>query len=187
MIIKEIENLVKEACKKDTNYFGYGAWSHHISSVVKYAKVLAKKLNADEEICEIAALLHDYASVVNKDWYPEHHVHGARLAEEILSEYNYPKKIEAVKHCILAHRASKNITPETLEARIVASADSMAHFDNVHSLLYLAFVRHKMSIDEGTKWVLDKLERSWNKLIPEAKEIVKEKYDAIKLVLTNNA
>jgi len=43
-----------------------------------------------------------------------------------------------------------------------------------------------MGIDEGTRWVLNKLERSWNKLIPEAKEIIREKYDAIKLALTNN-
>ena len=185
-MIEEIKELVEKACKKDTNHFGYGVWSHHISSVVKYAKLLAKKLNADEEICEISALLHDYASVINKDWYPEHHIHSARLAEEILSRYNYPKeKIESIKHCIISHRASKNIPQETLEAKIVASADSMAHFDNVHSLLYLAFVVHKKEIDEGTKWVLDKLERSWNKLIPEAKEIIREKYDAIKLALTN--
>jgi len=186
MMIEEIKKLVEEACKKDTNHFGYGAWSHHISSVVKYAKLLAKKLGANEEICEIAALLHDYASVVNKDWYPEHHLHSARLAEEILSEHSYPKeKIERVKHCIISHRASKNIPQETIEAKIVASADSMAHFDNVHSLLYLAFVTHKMDIEQGTKWVLDKLERGWNKLIPEAKEIIKEKNNAIKLILTN--
>ena len=122
---------------------------------MKYAKILSKKLDADEEICEIAALLHDYASIVNKDWYPEHHIHSARLAEEILSKYNYPKeKIEAVKHCIMSHRASKNIPQETIEAKIIASADSMAHFDNVRSLLYLAFAVHKMDIEQETNGFL---------------------------------
>ena len=184
-IIEEIRKLVEDACKKESNYFGYGAWSHHISKVVKYSKLLARKLNADEEICEIAALLHDYASVVNKDWYPEHHIYSAKLAEEILLKYNYPKeKLEVVKHCILSHRASKNIPQETLEAKIVASADSMAHFDNVNSLLYLAFVIHKKNIEDGTKWVLNKLERSYKKMIPEARKIIKEKYEAIKLVLS---
>ena len=45
----------------------------------------------------------------------------------------------------------------------------------IHSLLYLAFVKHKMGVDEGTKWVLGKLERDWNRLtLPEAnfKEIL---------------
>jgi len=51
---------------------------------VKWAKTLARKLNADEEIVEIAALLHDYASIVNINNYSDHHIRGAELAEEIL-------------------------------------------------------------------------------------------------------
>ena len=183
-MIEELRTLVKNACKERENKFGYSAWTHHVSSVVNYSKVLAKKMNADEEIAETAALLHDYASILNEDWYPEHHIHGTRLAEEVLREYNYPEdRIEKVKYCIYTHRASKNIPRETVEAKIVASADGMAHFDNVSSLLHLVFVNDKMGIDEGTKVVLDKLERDWNKLMPEAKEMVKEKYDAIKLAL----
>ena len=183
-MIEEIRKLVKEACEDKKNEYGYGAWSHHISSAVKYAELLAGKLDADKEIVGIGALLHDYASVLNQEWYPEHHVHSTRLAEEILRKHNYPEeKIQRVKHCIYAHRASKNISRETIEAKIIASADGMAHFDNVSSLLHLAFVTHGKVIDEGTKYVLDKLERDWNKLIPEAKEIIKEKYEAIKLAL----
>jgi len=186
-MIEEIRKLVKEACEDKKNEYGYGAWTYHISSVVKYAKLLARKLDADKEIVEIGALLHDYASVLNRDWYPEHHVHSARLAEEILKKHNYPEeKIEKVKHCIYAHRASKNIPRETTEAEIIASADGMAHFDNVSSLLQLAFVTHGKGIDEGTKYVLDKLERDWKKLMPEAKEIIKDKYEAIKLALKIN-
>jgi len=184
-IITQIQKIVEDECKKETNYFGYGAWSHHIISVVKYAKLLAKKLNADEEIVEIAALLHDYASVSNKDWYPEHHKHRARLAEEILKKFNYPEdKIEKIKHCILSHRASQNIKRETVEAEILFDADHMSHFDNIGSLLYLAFLKHKLDIDEGTKWVLDKLGRSWENLSSESKEIIKPKYEASKLILS---
>ncbi len=183
-MIEEVANLVEEACKKETNYFGYGAWSHHIYFVAKYAKMLAKELGADEEVCELAALLHDYASVLNKDWYPQHHIHSARLAQEALSKFNYPQeKIEQVKHTILTHRASQGIKQDTLEAKILASADAMAHFAGVNSLLYLAFVIHGKDINEGTQWVLSKLERSWKKLIPEAKDIIKDKYDAIKTTL----
>jgi len=183
-ITKEIANLVEKTCKKKSNYYGYGAWSHHIVSVVKYAKILAKKLKADEEVIEIAALLHDYASVLDKKLYPQHHIHGARLAGEILTKYKYPKaKIEIIKKCILNHRASIKRKRASIEEKIIASADSMAHFDNVDSLLQLAYVIHKMGIDEGTKWVLEKLERSYKKLIPEAKEIIEKKYKAIQKAL----
>jgi len=187
-MIERIRKTAEKVCKKETNYFGYGAWTYHIVSVVKYAKFLAQKLKADEEIVEIAALLHDYACGVDENLYTEHHIHGARLAEELLKEFDYPiEKIERVKSCILSHRASKNIPKESIEAEIVASADSLSHFDNVHSLLYLAFVKHKMGVSEGTKWVLDKLERSWNRLtLPEAKEMIREKYKSIKNALESN-
>lgn len=184
-IVKELTQLVESACKKQSNYFGYGAWSYHIVSVVKYAKLLAKELKADKEVVEIAALLHDYASVLNKDWYPEHHLHGVRLAEEILKKYSLPrKKVEIIKECILCHRASKKLATKTVESTIIAAADSIAHFNNVDSLLYLAYVHHKMDIDHGKKWVLEKLERSWKKLIPEGKKLVGKKYQSIKEALS---
>jgi uncharacterized protein len=138
-------------------------------------------LGANEEIVEIAAILHDYASVLNEKWDPKHHLKGAELAEKVLPRYHFPrKKIEKIKSCIISHRASQNIIPKTVEARIIATADSMAHFDNVDSLLLLAYFKHKKGIDEGIKWVLAKLNRSWQKLTPEAKQLLKEKYKAIK-------
>lgn len=184
MIIDQIAKRVEAACQQETNYFGYAAWTHHILPVVKYAKLMAEKLGADEEIVEIAALLHDYASVKDYQLYEEHHLNGAELAQQILSEFNYPQnKIEQIKHCILCHRGSKAIEKLTKEALCVADADSMAHLDSISSLFYLAFSSHKMDIEEANNWVMQKLERSWNKLSPQAKEIVKDKYEAIKLLL----
>ncbi|MFC1686362.1 HD domain-containing protein [Patescibacteria group bacterium] len=185
--IKKIEKFVQETCKKESNKWGSSAWTHHIVTVVKYAKSLAKKLDADMEIVEISALLHDIASISNPDWVEDHHIHGTKLAEEVLKKYNYPQeKIEKVKHCILTHRGSKKIKRETIEAEIVASADAMAHFDNIPALMKVAFQVKEMDTDEGAKWVLDKIERSWKKLMPEAKEMMKEKYEAIKIVLGKN-
>ncbi|MFC1651751.1 HD domain-containing protein [Patescibacteria group bacterium] len=185
--IKKIEKFVQETCKKETNKWGDSAWTHHIVAVVKYAKLLAEKLNADKEIVEISALLHDIASISNPNWVEDHHIHGTKLAEEVLKKYNYPtKKIEKVKHCIVAHRGSKEIKRETVEAEIVASADAMSHLDNIPALMKVAFQVKEMETDEGAEWVLNKIERSWKKLMPEAKEMMKEKYEAIKIVLGKN-
>lgn len=184
MMIKEIARIVEEACKKKTNYFGYGIWKHHILNVVKYSILMAKKIGADKEIVEIAALLHDYASVKNYKLYESgHHIHGARMAEELLKKFNYPQeKIEQVKHCILSHSGDENcqVKRKTKEAICVANADAMAHFSAIPSLFYLAFFSHKMNIDEATDFLMAKLERSWNKLSPEGKEIIRDKYEASK-------
>lgn len=182
--LEEIRKLVEEECKKDTNIFGDEIWTYHILSVVEYAKLLAKKLNADKEIVEIAALLHDYAGIKDRNNYENHHMLSADEAEKILTQFKYPQeKIEKIKHCIQAHRGSKSIKRETVEAECVASADAMAHFDRIPSLLYFVFFRVGMNVDEGTKYVRRKLERSWSKLIPEAKEIIKDKYEASMLIL----
>lgn len=183
----EIAQIVEKACRESTNCFGYSLWTHHILLVVKYAKLMAGKLPADEEIAEIAALLHDYASVKDPSLYEDHHIHGAELAEKILRQRNCPlDRIERVKLCILSHRGSKPLKKLTKEAICVADADSMAHFDSISSLFYLAFCRHKMNIDEANDWIRQKLERSWNKLSPEAKDIIKDKYKASRLLLSGN-
>jgi len=185
-MIKEIENIVENACKQKTNYFGYGIWTHHVLHVVKYAKLMAKKINADKEIVEIAALLHDYAGIKDYKFYEDHHIHGAKLATQLLKKYDYSqKKIEQVADCILCHRGSKASQKTTKEALCVADADAMAHFDSISSLFYLAFFSHKMNIDEANNWLLQKLECSWKKLSQEAKIIMKDKYNASKLLLNS--
>ncbi len=176
-IIRNVSNLVQDQCKKESNIFGYEIWTHHIIVVVKYAKLLAKKLEADIEIVEISALLHDYASIKDKSMYDEHHIYGAIEAEQILNKLDYPKeKINMIKECIISHRGSLNIKRVTKEEICIASADAMAHIDQIPSLLHLAYCKRKMSVDEGAIWVSDKIERSWNKLCLEAKEIIREKY-----------
>ena len=146
--LQTIQQIVEEACKKDTNLFGYGIWTHHIVYVVQYGKLLAEKLHADPEIVEIAALLHDYASIQHKDFSTDHHLHGAREAEKMLRSLHYPEEtILAVKDCIASHRASIAVERITPEAICLASADAMAHIDQVPSLLYLVFVQMKMDID----------------------------------------
>lgn len=182
--VQKIAAIVEEACRKDTNRFGYGAWKHHILVVAKYAKLLAGKIGADGEIVEIAALLHDYAGIKDYSLYEDHHIHGAREAENILKQFDYPEeRTELVKSAILNHRGSKPGQKITKEALCLADADSMAHFDSITSLLYLAFFSHKMGIDEANSWLLEKLERSWNKMSPQAKEIIVEKYNASRLLL----
>lgn len=175
---EELALVVEEAAKRDSNIFGYEIWPHHILNVVKYSKILALELGADEDIVEIAALLHDYASIKDASMYPEHHLHGASEAERLLKERGYPTdRIERVKHCIIAHRGSVPVERLTKEAICVASADAMAHIVDLPSMFHLAYVKHGLDIESGKRWILGKIRRSWNKLCPEAKTLVSSHYD----------
>lgn len=178
-LIDAVGRLVEDACAADTNVFGYGIWTHHIVRVVENGRRLAPMFGADPEIVELAALLHDYASVKDVALYPEHHVHGPLEAERILQRLDAPRAvIDGVKHAIAAHRASVDAEWRSPEAECLANADAMAHLQSVPSLLYLAYVQHGMTIDEGAAWVRAKLERTWAKLDPAVRDRVRPEYEA---------
>lgn len=181
-ITEAICNIVKQECLKESNPFGNQSWDYHALAVVKFALQLADKLGADKEIVEIAAWLHDYAAIIGMD-FEQHHIYGATEAEKILKSFNYPQeKIEKVKKCILEHRGSIKTERKNLESICLSSADAMAHIDQIPSLFFLVYKIKEMSVEEGILWVSNKTERSWNKLCPEAKEIIKDKYEALKII-----
>lgn len=174
-MLEKIRQLIKNEAKEDD-------WKYHIIPVATYAKKLAQLLNADGEIAELAALLHDIGRL--KFGGENHDVAGIPEAEKILKEHGYSQKIiDEVKHCVESHRGSKNIPPKTTIAKIIANADAMAHFDTVPVFFYWRC--KDSSFEEAFKWVDEKIERDWNKklTLPEAKKMVEDKYKAIKLLL----
>ena len=91
----------------------------------------------------------------------------------------FPKYgIAAVKHCIAVHRASAEVERRSAEAECLATADAMAHVENVPSLLYLAYVRKGLGVDQGAAWVRAKLVRSWQKIDSRVRESLRERYEA---------
>ncbi len=160
-------------------------WKYHILLVVKYSKLLARKLGANEELAEIGALLHDIGRIrVGEE---NHEITGPLEAEKILKGLNFSQTIiDEIKHCIESHRSSKDTKPRTIIAKIIANADAMAHFDIIPVLLQIGLERAG-NIETATVWLMEKLERDWNKklTIPEAKKLVQKKYQAAKLLLNS--
>ena len=176
--------LVKDRCEQPTTAYGIGAWEHHIKIVYELAKQYANDYEADQEIVALAALLHDIASVSNVDFTEEHHIIGANIAEEILIEEKYPnEKIDLIKKCILNHRGSRLVDKTSGEEVCIADCDAMAHFYSIPSLLSMVYREKKLSIDEGRKFVMDKLDRSYNKMSDKGKILVRKQYDSAKNIL----
>lgn len=183
-VIDEVYEEVKKRCMMPSNAYGIGAWDHHILLVYKIAVKNHASYVADRDIVALAALLHDIASVTNKKFTEEHHIIGATIAEEILSKYNIQKdQIELIKKCILNHRGSRLVDKTTPEEICVADADAMVHFYSVPSLLRMVYVEKQMTIDEGAEFVLNKLERSYNKLSEAGKSLIENEREAAKILL----
>ena len=176
-IIDQMTKEVKRRCYACENIYGSGIWTHHIIPVVKNAKKLAQYYGADVEIVTLAAILHDVAAITNVEYVKQHHIIGAEIAEELLSSLKYPReKIEHIKLCILNHRGSEIAKKQSIEEICVADADSLAHFDNIPSLFSLVYKEKHMPIDEGAKFIREKLERSFSKLSDETKILYQQKY-----------
>ena len=180
-IEEKIYNEVKNRCEQPTNAFGIDAWEYHIKIVYELAKKYASFYGADLEIVSLAALLHDIASVTDKSYAEEHHIIGADIAEKLLLAENYPmERIELIRNCILHHRGSRPADKTTPEEICIADSDAMAHFYSIPSLLSMVYKVKGLSIDEGRKYVMDKLDRSYNKMSSKGKELVKVKYESAK-------
>ncbi|HWQ59657.1 MAG TPA: HD domain-containing protein [Candidatus Fimivivens sp.] len=182
-ITERIRQFVEDECRKPTSKYGFEPYGNHFVPVAKYAKLLAEEYGADVDIVEIAAWIHDIGSIVHGR--EDHHITGAKIAEEKLREFGYPEeRITLVKNCVLHHRGSQGIGSETLEEQIVAEADAISAFDNIEGIFKAALVYENMSQGEARKSVLKKMTNKWNQLrFEKSKEMIGPKYEAVRILL----
>jgi len=182
-IIEKIKRFVEEECKKPGSHYSHEIYFCHFVPMCAHAKNLAKDYsNIDTEVIELAAWLHDIGSIVcgRKD----HHITGAKIAEEKLRELKYPEeKIKIIKQCIFSHRGSQDIKRETIEEQIIADADALSAFDNVSGLFKAAIFCEGLDQMSAKKSVKEKLQNSWAKLSNNAKKLIQHKYSAAMILL----
>jgi uncharacterized protein len=103
----------------------------HVMRVYRMAEHIARAEGADLEIVRAAALLHDAVGSApgtnTSEQRHNHHGSSAEFAAIILRQEGWPEeKIQAVQHCILAHRFRFTTDqPKTLEAKVVYDADKL--------------------------------------------------------------
>jgi len=102
----------------------------HVLRVKAMAERSGRVEGADLEIIEAAAYLHDSRGASPAEGgkeRKEHHIASAEFAGEILASKGWSQeRIEAVQHCIRAHRFRHNgERPESLEAQCLFDADKL--------------------------------------------------------------
>lgn len=176
-IINEINNILNKICDD-------GRIKYHIIPVVKISIEMAKKLNADEEVVEISAYLHDITRITGDK--ENHHISGAKYAREFLEKYEFDnEKIKLIERCIKNHRGSINGNRETIEEKIISTADAISHIEYPLPLFYTWYGKRQLALEEGKNEIRNKLKRSWKKIEFEyKKEEIKEKYEYLMEVLS---
>lgn len=100
----------------------------HIERVYKMSERLAVAEGADLEIVHAAALLHDAdGTTPGSDARLEHHLRSAEFAGKILQDEGWSdERIQAVQHCVRAHRFRGDAEPPTtIEAKCLFDADKL--------------------------------------------------------------
>lgn len=152
-------------------------YEHHIKLVVEIAVKLCEEQGANKTIVELAAWLHDIASLKNSSKY-EHHLEGANDAGVILKILGYDDNIiKNVQHCIKTHRGSNPLKQMTKEAEIVCSADGLANLRCAPLLYFFTFKIRELDFSEGIKKIKRKVESSYAKIANFAKDEAKIDYE----------
>ena len=129
--MKISKELLKKVEMEARKYFegasGCHDWSH-VERVRATATRIAREEGADTGIVEVAALLHDIGRKEEMESRGAicHAEKGEALSREILGRLDFDReKIEAVAHCVLAHRSRNQHIPRTSEARTIFDADKL--------------------------------------------------------------
>ncbi len=117
--ITECEEFAKEyysKYEKDPNI-----WEEHIQLVRKYALQLAKIERVNEEILEMAAILHDIGKYLDRK---DHAISSYELAKPFIEQINISNdKKELILKCILNHSTKSVDENNCIEIKIIQSAD----------------------------------------------------------------
>lgn len=175
VIIEETKRHLIDTVRKAGSEYAY--LLRHLPQVEKWArKLMGHKPEADTEVVLLSVWLHDIGQVVgNKDI--DHAINSEAEVRRLLAKLGADTDlINRVAHSARAHRC-KDVQPQTIEAKILAVADSTSHLTDV------------VYVDMATRGDLDgakaKLERDFRdvSLFPEIQKEINSLYQAWKRLL----
>lgn len=102
-------------------------WRHVQRVVTNAERLLEAHPAADATVVRLGAVLHDIGRARETAGETDDHATwGAAESRRLLEERGVAgATVEAVAHCVRAHRHSNDVAPETLEAEIVSDADDL--------------------------------------------------------------
>jgi len=181
--IANIEKLIKGECET-LGFVPEWFFEEHLKIVEKHVlDILEKVPSADKEVVMLGVWLHDTQRIRGVN--APHQDGGAQEAKKIMSQFDYDDNIiKKVQNIIQTHSCDDKM-PNTVEGRILATADAMAHYTS-DFFLRIAILGDR-NVEEYKKWALEKIEKNYNKKISFdfAKEKIKDRHNIIKNFLMN--
>ncbi len=146
----------------------------HVFEASMWAEKIFKKYpKANREVLLISVWLHDIGYFMGEKTI-DHAVKSEGIADEFLGDSIDEDLKKNILHCIRSHR-NKDVVPETLEAKLMATLDSASHLTGT---LYIFLFNYGKGLD----YIIDKIERDYADLknFPEIQKILQPVYEGWK-------
>lgn len=187
----KVGEMVQVAYTSSKDDFAQWIWANHLPIVANIANKLSQKYDANSDIVVSAAWLHDFGDAFTNRHADNHEGLSKNEAIKVLQKCEYTAKEIAyiVDEVIAPHSCKEGYLPETVEGKILATADSLAHFSTD---FYVQFAwKHlpeNKSYQEYLEWVAEKLERDFHIKIffEEERKAIQYKYESLKEVFVTN-
>lgn len=175
IIEKTKSHFLKVFKKRECNPYPY--LPRHVAEVEKWTRRILKNYpKADKEVVLLSVWLHDIGQVIGKED-EDHAVKSEMEVKRFLLEIGLaPEKVNKVAHCTRAHRC-KDVEPQSLEAKILAVADSVSHMTDINYIVHMS--------DNLRDYAITKLERDYKDvgLFPKLQKEITPLYEAWKKLL----
>jgi len=159
-------------------------YENHVFIVTNFASQLADRYHAKKDLCVAAAMLHDIADVSMKRDNPRHKEESEAIARKLLKETGFSdEEIRiVVDDAMRFHSCHNGESPATLEGKILAGADALAHLKTDFYKHFVSPMGERWTFDEVRERVLPKIERDFGKkiLFDDLREETRPYYEALK-------
>ncbi len=190
--IQDLEKRVRDLYgKRDPEATDWSSWlfCNHVFAVADYAEKLAKRFGAREDLARAAGMLHDVADAVGQQRGTAHEQKSLEIARDLMQQCGFSKEAVAVvaDDAIRWHSCHGDDRPKSLEGKILATADSMAHLQTeFYVFATWKFGEQKRAYAEIKAYVLEKIDRDLNVKImfDEVREECRPDYEHLKVLFS---
>lgn len=159
-------------------------WNNHVQFVANKSSELSKRFKAKTEFVVVAALLHDLGDI----WLDRTDLTFEKRTEKeakcILKKASYEESeiFEIFEKIITPHSCYPNNMPATIEGKILATADALAHLTtDFYSQFQKMGIPKRLSPKKFYSWARKKIDRDYNSKIffEEIKKNVTGRYQSL--------
>ncbi len=177
---KELSDIRKQIVKIINNSKIFDPWflEEHFLVVEKFAKQLCRLYpKANKDVVLLGVWFHDIGKANGK--IKNHDIEGANYANKYLSKLDFDKRTIKLVYDVCKSHSCKRFKPQSMEAKILATADAMSHYSGG---FYLRLIHkwHDLEYHDAREKLLKKIGKDYkDKLFfKEAKQAIKPLYFA---------